>query len=84
MLFKEKPENTHYAAGSYSWVHTPTARGLIAGGYGVEYDPDKGKEVEPDFPTMDDTKEDIQQYLYDNEIDYNKSDTKEELLKRIN
>lgn len=39
VLFDEVPPNTHFAAGSYSWVSSEDGIEYIVDGYGKEFDP---------------------------------------------
>lgn len=78
LLFRE--ERGNYRSGQYGWIDDKQAQHYIDGGIAVEYDPYEGR---PERPTMDNTKDDIIQYLEDNGYDYAKSNTKSELLDLI-
>lgn len=81
VLFREVPEGTHYRKDSYSWVTSSTAADYIEDGYGVEYNPYK-QQVETVL-TMDNTKDEILDYLESEGVEHTKSSTKSELLELI-
>ena len=86
LLFSNVPEGTHYRAGSYSWVHTPTADGYIVEGYAVEYDPKRKEETDQawsmDVPTEDNTVDEIKAWLDENDVEYS-DENKAKLLELV-
>jgi len=81
--FNEIPPNTHFTADSYSWVTTSTAIGYIVDGYAEEFNPYTMQPERKDKPTMNSRKDEIIDYLEQEDIEHDPSNTKQELIDLI-